>query len=54
MFQEEGWRGTLAKGVVGALGVVEDQPVGQFAVEKRQVGKEGLRGRRRRTLGSCD
>jgi len=27
---------------VGALGVVEDQPVGQFAVKERKVGKEQL------------
>jgi hypothetical protein len=28
--------------MVGALGVVEDQPVGQFAVKERKVGKEQL------------
>jgi len=27
---------------VGALGVVKDQPVGQFAVKERKVGKEQL------------
>ena len=27
---------------MGALGVVEDQPVGQFAVKERKVGKEQL------------
>jgi hypothetical protein len=32
----------LAKGMVGALGVVKDQPVGQFAVKERKVGKEQL------------
>jgi hypothetical protein len=32
----------LAEGVVGALGVVEDEPVGQFAVKERKVGKEQL------------
>jgi hypothetical protein len=28
--------------MVRALGIVEDQPVGQFAVEERKVGKEQL------------
>jgi hypothetical protein len=28
--------------MVGALGIVEDQPVGQFAVKERKVGKEQL------------
>jgi hypothetical protein len=28
--------------MVGALGVVKDQPVGQFAVKERKVGKEQL------------
>jgi hypothetical protein len=28
--------------VVRALGVVEDQPVGQFAVEEGEVGKEQI------------
>jgi hypothetical protein len=28
--------------MVGALGVVEDQPVGQFAVEEGEVGKEQI------------
>jgi hypothetical protein len=28
--------------MVRALGVVEDQPVGQFAVKERKVGKEQL------------
>jgi len=32
----------LAKGMVGALGVVKDEPVGQFAVKERKVGKEQL------------
>jgi hypothetical protein len=32
----------LAKGMVRTLGVVKDQPVGQFAVKERKVGKEQL------------
>jgi hypothetical protein len=30
----------LAKGVVRALGVVEDEPVGELAAEERKVGGE--------------
>jgi hypothetical protein len=32
----------LAKGVVRALGVVEDQPVGELAVEEGEVGEEQI------------
>jgi hypothetical protein len=32
----------LAEGVVRTLGVVEDEPVGELAVEERKVGKEQL------------
>lgn len=42
MLQEEGWRGTRAEGVVQTLGVVEDEPVGELAVEDRKVGEEQL------------
>ncbi len=42
MVQEEGWRGLLAEGVVGALGVVEDEPVGELAVEEGKICQEQI------------
>jgi hypothetical protein len=40
VLEEEVQRGLLADGVMGPLGVDEDEPVGEFLVEERQVGKE--------------